>query len=202
MGTEHAVVFVYVFRQYSFFRPQLPDRDLRILHANYPPLPGLRQVAPQQEHVCAAIACDIDHTLINQAMTVSPLGGLPSGFPDIPKDMMDVDRVRQYSLALLQWITGNARYFQVTWFDRETGPPRRSPRDFLVAINKVCEHARLKRAIIVAPEVRCLCHPAWLSALALLYLLARLPAWLAFSSCFVAALRMQWCNLHSITVAP
>jgi hypothetical protein len=43
----------------------------------YPPLPPLRWLRSNEEQVCAAIACDIDHTLINQG-TLRPLSLPPS----------------------------------------------------------------------------------------------------------------------------
>jgi hypothetical protein len=78
-----------VCRQYSFFRPDRQlihsstsrgDAELRMRHEGrmfYPPLPPLRWLRSNEEQVCAAIACDIDHTLINQGI-LRPLTLPPS----------------------------------------------------------------------------------------------------------------------------
>lgn len=146
-------------RQYTFFRPPLPRDELKFHHNKFPPLPPLRELHQQQEQVCAAIACDIDHTLINQALSVQDLrcpGKWPEQLPQLPTNMLNTASVKTYSTELHTYIQRCAKRLRVIWWStHELGQEVKwVAEDPFDQVMKVAEHIKCKQAVLVGPPVR------------------------------------------------
>lgn len=129
------------------------DSELRFQNSKYPPLPPLRQLVPKQEQVCAAIACDIDHTLINQAMAVLPHTSWAHYFPPVPDNMLDLPSVKTYSRKLRSFLQANtSRVLRVQWYDKACEPKTLPPHQDV--LSEVIKHLTTARAIAIAPLVR------------------------------------------------
>lgn len=130
-------------------------------------LPPLRHLQSMQAQVGTCIACDIDDTLINKAMSVSndyhskkwpcgEHGEMP--FPSKPCNVMDVAAVRRYSEELDAWLRyhTNGPGWSVSWVKPEDLALRKESQkpNKLDVVRVVLEHVKDKKAILVATEVR------------------------------------------------
>lgn len=127
----------------------------------------MRELQQRQAQPCAAIACDIDHTIINQALAVSPFGppgsSWPETLPPLPSDMQDTARVKHYAEELRKWAHRCSKLLKLTdWCEKDKTPDEKDKAhlcrkwgfaDVSVPIKTVNQHVKRKRAIFIGHAV-------------------------------------------------
>ena len=129
-------------------------------------LKPIRELQPMAVQVCAAIACDIDHTLINQALGFHGAQGAgkawPGGrLPQLPSSMLDTKRVKHYAAELDRYARSYVKDLRqdlrlTGWCerDKETHHERWGFEDPSAPVALAIEHVQQKRAIFIGPAVR------------------------------------------------
>lgn len=153
---------VLIYRQYTFFRAGRHDAELRFSHQHFPMLKPMRELQPAETQVCAAIACDIDHTLINQALGFHGAQGpgtpWPGGrLPQLPSSMLDIERVKHYAAELDGYARSYVKDLRLTGWcerDKETHHERWGFEDLSAPVALAIGHVEQKRAIFIGPAVR------------------------------------------------
>jgi hypothetical protein len=157
-------------RQYAFFRPLLaPQPPLRQNHfGRHGPLFPARPRPPapaKLECQCTAIACDIDHTIINQAFGITSKSGTgwPPGWapPERHVDPTDAKEIIRYSVELCDWAVRAAQknLLEITNVVDQK-PPTQPPTPMLSqqSILAMLQCVWNRRAIIIRTAVRLCCY--------------------------------------------
>lgn len=154
-------------RQYTFFRPySVPE--LKFRHENFPRLPPIPSEPQVRGHqVCAAIACDIDLTLINHTLLIQARGvsgaPWPAGLPGLPPNMLIAKDVKKYSDRLYEWVKAHADKLKLAgWYESGTRKEIKEAKwgvtDLKVPVMAALDHVHKHKAIIAGPAVCYYCN--------------------------------------------